>query len=228
MRVPVRVRTSERRGHQYSEGALPVRRDRHAVGLNLYHNTTFHNVSFHFFKQLGTGKHCVICLDKTRLVEFPPRVGTRTGKSDVYQQPIAGLSPESSWVKEDVPGRGDTVFVLVSHSHHKTSRLCVETKRCWTLAEDFISEWEQRKISRAGGGASCKSRKTCVIFGVHVVRDPTHDQASLQLHEFRNKLTAAGALAMFNFMSCLFTSLTRSLVLQFVLRTGTALFLQRL
>ena len=46
--------------------------------------------------------------------------------------------------------------------------------------------------------------------GVHVVRDSTHDQASLQLHEFQaslqlhefqKKLTAAGALAKFKFLS---------------------------
>ena len=58
------------------------------------------------------------------------------------------------------PGRGSTIFVSVSHSHHKTSRLCVETKRCWTLAEDSLSEWEELKKSRAGGGAPCESRKT--------------------------------------------------------------------
>ena len=44
-----------------------------------------------------------------------------------------------------------------------------------------------------------------MILGVHVVRDSTHDQASLQLHEFRNKLTVAGAAAMFNFMSVHFS-----------------------
>ena len=84
----------------------------------------------------------------------------RTGKSDVYQQPIASLSPESSWVKEDPPPRSrDNVFVSVSHSYDKTSRLSVQTKRCWTLAEDLLSEWEERKKSRAGGGAPCESRK---------------------------------------------------------------------
>ena len=53
----------------------------------------------------------------------------------------------------------DNVFVSFSHSYDKTSRLCVETKRCWTLAEDLLSEWEERKKSRAGGGAPCESRK---------------------------------------------------------------------
>ena len=41
-------------------------------------------------------------------------------------------------------------------------------------------EWEQSKKRRVRGGA--------------LFRFPTHDQASLQLHEFRNKLTAEGAL----------------------------------
>ena len=97
---------------------------------------------------------------KTHLTTLPPQgKQLKTGKSDVYQQPIAGLSPESSWVREDLSSRGSNVFVSVSHSHHKTSRLCVETKRCWTLAEDLFSEWEQSKMSRAGGGAPCESRK---------------------------------------------------------------------
>ena len=43
--------------------------------LNLCHKTTFHNFSFYFLKQFGTGKPCVICQDKTRLVEFPLREG---------------------------------------------------------------------------------------------------------------------------------------------------------
>ena len=98
-----------------------------------------------------------------------------TGKSDVYQQPIASLSPE--WVKEDTPGRGDSVFVLVSHFHHKTSRQSVETKRCWTLAEDIMLEWEQRKKSRAGGGAPCESHKTVFCVPSPVASDSCHDQA---------------------------------------------------
>ena len=39
----------------------------------------------------------------------------RTGKSDVYQQPIAGLSPESSWVKEDPLVEG-TVCLFLRHT----------------------------------------------------------------------------------------------------------------
>ena len=43
--------------------------------LNLSHKTTFHNISFYFLKQFETGKFCLICPDKTRLVEFPLRAG---------------------------------------------------------------------------------------------------------------------------------------------------------
>ena len=43
--------------------------------LNFCHKTTFHNFSFYFLTQFGTGKPCVICQDKTRLVEFPLRAG---------------------------------------------------------------------------------------------------------------------------------------------------------
>ena len=62
----------------------------------------------------GQASLCDICQHKTRLVELSPRVGMRTGKSDVYQQPIAGLSKRTL-------GRGDNVSVLVTHSHHKST-----------------------------------------------------------------------------------------------------------
>ena len=54
--------------------------------------------------------------------------------------------------------------VLVSHSHHKTSP-CASG----TLTEDIISEWEQRKKSRAGRGAPCKSRKTVFCVAIPVM-----------------------------------------------------------
>ena len=63
----------------------------------------------------GQASLCDICQHKTRLVELSPRVGMRTGKSDVYQQPIAGLSPESSWVKEDPLVEG-TVCLFLWHT----------------------------------------------------------------------------------------------------------------
>ena len=93
-----------------------------------------------------------------------------TSEQGVCVQKVAGASPDC-WgpmgrlrVKEDPPGRGDNVFVLVSHSHHKTSRL-------WTLAQDIISEWEQRKKRRVGGGALRESRKTVtlILFYLFVV-----------------------------------------------------------
>ena len=114
----------------------------------------------------------------TTLLPLPPGEQLRTGKSDVYQQPIASLSPESRQVKEDPSPRSrDNVFVSVSHSYDKTSRLCVETKRCWTLAQDIILEWEQRKKRRVGGGAPCESRKTVFCDPCPVASDSCHDQA---------------------------------------------------
>ena len=212
--------TAERRDHRYSDGALPVRREWHAVGphehglaehsggchpgarpdrlcaraslvtfvsqdtppqvtdcagdsrLNLCHKTTFHNFSCYFLKQFGTGKPCVICQDKTRLVEFPLRagVGARCVRQKVQEPRLPGCANGSNWPP---PSRGCNAFVLVPHSHDKTSRLCARDERCWTLAEDIILEWEQRKKSRAGGGASFEPRKECVILEVYVVRDST-------------------------------------------------------
>ena len=45
---------------------------------------------------------------------------------------------------------------FVPPSCHKTSRL-------WTLAQDIILEWEQRKKRRVGEGTPCKSRKTVTL-----------------------------------------------------------------
>ena len=63
----------------------------------------------------------------------------------------------------------------MSPSYHKTSRL-------WTLAQDIILEWEQRKKSRAGGGAPHESRKPCKTVTCHAVgvAEPVHHQAPLR------------------------------------------------
>ena len=58
------------------------------------------------------------------------------------------------------------MLVSVSHSYDKTSRL-------WTLAEDIIIEWEQRKKRRVGEGAFCVP---CLV-----ASDSCHDQASAWL-----------------------------------------------
>ena len=53
---------------------------------------------------------------------------------------------------------------------------------------------EERKKSRAVGGALCKSRKTVVrTLRVSLRHDTTCDQAELRLHEFRKISNAAGA-----------------------------------
>ena len=53
---------------------------------------------------------------KTHLTTLPPQgEQLRTGKSDVYQQPIASLSPESSRVKED-PLVAGAMCLFLSHT----------------------------------------------------------------------------------------------------------------
>ena len=104
-------------------------------------------------------------------------------------------------VKEDPPGRGDSVSVLVSPSHQKTSRL-------WTLAQDIILEWEQRKKRRFGGGAPSESRKTVVCVPCPVASDSCHDQASAWLLgdvvETEKSSSVAGVRVMYwFFMLCM-------------------------
>ena len=137
---------------------------------------------------------------KTHLMTlFTPLPGEQlwTGKSDVHQQPIASLSLESSHVEEDPSPRRDKVFVSVSHSCDKTSRL-------WTLAQDIIIEWEQRKKRRS---APCESRKTVFCVPCPVASDSCHDQASAWLlgdvAETEKSLSVAGV----SVMSCSFCCL---------------------
>ena len=115
----------------------------------------------------SSGRASLVSSVKTRHVSWSSLSG-QTLEQGVCVQKLPGASPhriERQRVKLAPQGRGGSAFVLVSHSHDKTCRLCVGTKRCWTLAEDIILGWEQRKKSRAGGGAPCESRKTCVILG---------------------------------------------------------------
>ena len=90
------------------------------------------------------------------------------------------------------------VFVLASHSHHKTSRL-------WTLAQDIILEWEQRKKRRFGGGAPCESRKTVFCVPCPVASDSC-DQASAWLlgdvAETEKSSSVAGVRVLNCFLCC--------------------------
>ena len=83
----------------------------------------------------------------------------RTGKSDVYQQPIAGLSPESSWVKEDPLVEGQCVC--------SCDTLPSQVDR-WQKRQMEAPE-EQRKKRRVGGGAPCESRKTITLILFYVL-----------------------------------------------------------
>ena len=95
---------------------------------------------------------------KTRHISWSSSQGRLRSKVCACVQKVAGASSDR-WGygapagQRRLPGRGDNVFVHASHSHHKTSRF-------WTLAQDIILEWEQRKRRTVGGGAPCKSRKT--------------------------------------------------------------------
>ena len=72
-------------------------------------------------KELDTGKPCVICQDTSRNVTLPEQL--RTGKNDVYQQPIAGLTllalcctiGAAPRVNVDFPSRCGAQFPSVSH-----------------------------------------------------------------------------------------------------------------
>ena len=77
-----------------------------------------------------------------------------TGKSDVYQQPLA-----------DLHGHCNNHIVTSCVFCASRPNLYHKTTPCWTLAEDLFSEWEERKKSRAGGGAPCESRETYVTLG---------------------------------------------------------------
>ena len=126
-------------------------------------------------------------------MEFPLRAGTGARCACRRQQEPRLTGWSANWSNWPLQVEG-AMRLFLCHTFMIRRADCASG--CWTLAEDIILEWEQRKKSRAGGGAPCESRKTCVIC------DSTHDQASLHLHEFRNKLTAAGAPAMFNFYVC--------------------------
>ena len=114
---------------------------------------------------------------------------------------VAGVSPDRRGHgalagQRRTPCRGDSVSVLVSLSHHKTSRL-------WTLAQDIILEWEQRKKRRFGGGAPCESRKTVFCVPCLVASDSCHDQASAWLlgdvAETEQSSSVAGVRVMYFF-----------------------------
>ena len=79
-----------RRDHRHSDGAVPVPR---GYGFRL----AMCSVNW-----MEAREFVILVPDPIAFAPWPGEpVGMRTGKSDVYQQPIAGLSPESSWVKED-------------------------------------------------------------------------------------------------------------------------------
>ena len=119
-------------------------------------------------------------------------------------------------VKEDPPGRGDSVSVFVSPSYHKTQPLV-----------DITLEWEQRKKRRVGGGAPCESRKTVFCVPCPVASDSCHDQASAWLlgdvAEREKSSSVAGVRVMYLlFMLCMHhLSLCLSLLKVFFIKTNS-------
>ena len=110
-------------------------------------------------------------------------------------QKVAGASTdrmERQRVKLAPPGRGSNAFVLVSHSR---PAVCASGRRGAGRSRR-TSSWSGSS-ARRGGLEEARlvnlPRHVLSWRYLHAVRDSTHDQASLQLHEFRNKLTAAGA-----------------------------------
>ena len=80
-----------RRDHRHSDGALTASGWRCAASTGWRRGSSRYWCPTRSLLRRGQASLCDICQHKTRLVELSPRVGRRTGKSDVYQQPIAGL-----------------------------------------------------------------------------------------------------------------------------------------
>ena len=89
-----------------------------------HHKTTFHNISY-VLEQFGTGKPCVICQDKTRLVEFPLRVGT--GARCVRAEGSRSLArPQGQRRTHPVEG---TVFLFLCHPPITRQAACGRSRR---------------------------------------------------------------------------------------------------
>ena len=86
--------------------------------------STFHNISY-VLEQFGTGKPCVICQDKTRLVEFPLRVGT--GARCVRAEGSRSLArPQGQRRTHPVEG---TVFLFLCHPPITRRAACGRSRR---------------------------------------------------------------------------------------------------
>ena len=90
--------------------------------------------------------------------------------------------------------------LFLRHSNHKTGRL-------WTLAQDIILEWEERKKRRFGGGALCESRKTVFCVPCPVASDSCHDQASASLLGDVAETEQSSSVAGVRVLNCFFLKL---------------------
>ena len=78
----------------------------------------------------SSGRASLVSSVKTYLTNLPSQGRQlRTSKSDVYQQPIAGLFPESSRVKED-PLVEETKCLFLCHTPITKPAACASGRRC--------------------------------------------------------------------------------------------------
>ena len=120
----------------------------------------------HFLKQLGLGEPCVSSV-KTHPYHFFSYEGVVSccvlrglGRATSTSSRALTCLCRTVLLHRGSTQSGCVVFPPVTHSHHKTSRSCVEAS---------ISAWEQRKKRRFGGGAPCESRKTVTLILFYVL-----------------------------------------------------------
>ena len=109
------------------------------------YKTTFHYFSFSFLKQFGTGKPCVMCPDKTCL-SWGSLSGQARGQERVTCTSNRSQACLPSGSKRTLLVEV-TMFVLVTHSHHKSSHLCVGARRAALEDAHFVNAERQSSVS---------------------------------------------------------------------------------
>ena len=87
--------------------------------------------SFYFLKSLGTGQPCVICQDKTHLVEFPLRVGigVRCVRVEGSRSPAWPLGPWGANASKRTPLVEGTVSLFLCHPPITRPAACARWRR---------------------------------------------------------------------------------------------------
>ena len=111
-----------------------------------------HPQDVYSLKQFDMGEPCVICQDTSHNIAPPGRAAEDRQERCV---PATDRKPVS---RVELGQRGPCVcFCLTLLSQDQP--LVRRDEEVLDAPEDLFSEWEQRKKSRAGGGAPCESRK---------------------------------------------------------------------